>query len=233
MNIKLENITKTYNPKTDFSVEALKGVSLTINQGDYIAFMGVSGSGKSTLLNIIGCLDKATEGKYSIDGKILDELDIFDLRNRNVGFVLQSIGLLPDKTVLENVSYPLLVSKDIPFSKIRPMAMSALKKVGIPELADRRAGKTSGGQRQRAAIARAIVGDPEVILADEPTAALDSKTAGDIMELFKNLNSEGRTVVIVTHDKKVAEKCNKIYYISDGRLEESEKAAAENGEREQ
>lgn len=231
MNIKLENITKTYNPKTDFSVEALKNVSLTINQGDYIALMGVSGSGKSTLLNIIGCLDRATTGKYTIDGEILDRLDVFDIRNRYVGFVLQSIGLLPDKTVLENVSYPLLVSKDIPFSKIKPMAMSALKKVGIAELADRRTGRTSGGQRQRAAIARAIVGNPEVILADEPTAALDSKTAEDIMELFKSLNKEGRTVVIVTHDKKVAEKCNKIYYVSDGQLRESgESAAAEDKE---
>lgn len=220
MNIKLENISKIYNYKTDFAVEALKDVSLTISQGDYIALMGVSGSGKSTLLNIIGCLDRATTGKYTIDGEILDRLDVFDIRNRYVGFVLQSIGLLPDKTVLENVSYPLLVSKDIPFVKIKSMAMSALKKVGIAELADRRAGRTSGGQRQRAAIARAIVGNPEVILADEPTAALDSKTAEDIMELFKSLNKEGRTVVIVTHDRKVAEKCNKIYYVSDGQIKE-------------
>lgn len=218
MNIQLENICKTYNRKSDYAVEALKDVSLTINQGDYIAIMGVSGSGKSTLLNIIGCLDRATTGKYTIDGEIIDRLDIYDIRNRYVGFILQSIGLLPDKTILENVSYPLLVSKDIPFAKIKPMAMSALKRVGIAELADRRAAQTSGGQRQRAAIARAIVGNPEVILADEPTAALDSKTAEDIMELFKGLNKEGRTVVIVTHDKKVAEKCNKIYYVSDGRL---------------
>lgn len=231
MNIELENITKTYNPKTDFSVEALKNVSLTINQGDYIALMGVSGSGKSTLLNIIGCLDRATTGKYTIDGELLDRLDVFDIRNRYVGFVLQSIGLLSDKTILENVSYPLLVSKDIPFAKIKLMAMNALKRVGIAELADRRAGRTSGGQRQRAAIARAIVGDPEVILADEPTAALDSKTADDVMELFKGLNKEGRTVVIVTHDKKVAEKCNKIYYIADGQLRESgETASAEDNE---
>lgn len=218
MNIKLENITKIYNPKTDFSVQALKDVSLTIDQGDYIALMGVSGSGKSTLLNIIGCLDRATTGRYTIDGEILDRFDVFDIRNRLVGFVLQSIGLLPDKTVLENVSYPLLVSKDVPFAKIKKYALYALKRVGISELADRRAGRISGGQRQRAAIARAIVGNPEVILADEPTAALDSKTAEDIMELFRQLNGEGRTVVIVTHDRKVAEKCDKIYYISDGQL---------------
>lgn len=220
MNIKLENICKIYNYKTDFAVEALKDVSLTINQGDYIALMGVSGSGKSTLLNIIGCIDRATTGKYTIDGEILDRLDVFDIRNRFVGFVLQSIGLLPDKTILENVSYPLLVSKDIPFSKIKEMSMSALEKVGIPQLASRLAARTSGGQRQRAAIARAIVGNPEVILADEPTAALDSKTAEDIMELFKALNKEGRTVVIVTHDRKIAEKCNKIYYVSDGQIRE-------------
>lgn len=218
MNIRLENITKIYNPKTDFSVQALKDVSLTIDQGDYIALMGVSGSGKSTLLNIIGCLDRATTGRYTIDGEILDRFDVFDIRNRLVGFVLQSIGLLPDKTVLENVSYPLLVSKDVPFAKIKKYALYALKRVGISELADRRAGRISGGQRQRAAIARAIVGNPEVILADEPTAALDSKTAEDIMELFRQLNGEGRTVVIVTHDRRVAEKCNKIYYISDGQL---------------
>lgn len=221
MNIQLENICKIYNRKSDYAVEALKDVNLTINQGDYIAIMGVSGSGKSTLLNIIGCLDRATTGRYTIDGEIIDKLDIYDIRNRYVGFVLQSIGLLPDKTILENVSYPLLVSKDIPFSKIKPMAMSALKKVGIADLADRRAAQTSGGQRQRAAIARAIVGNPEVILADEPTAALDSKTAEDIMELFKGLNKEGRTVIIVTHDKRVAEKCSKIYYVRDGRLMES------------
>lgn len=231
MNIKLENIEKIYNRKTDFAVEALKDVSLTINQGDYIALMGVSGSGKSTLLNIIGCLDEPTAGKYTIDGESVYQLDVSDIRNRFVGFVLQSIGLLPDKTVLENVSYPLLVSKDIPFVKIKSMAMSALKRVGIAELADRRAGRTSGGQRQRAAIARAIVGNPEVILADEPTAALDSKTAEDIMELFKSLNKEGRTVVIVTHDRKVAQKCNKIYYIADGQLRESgEAASAEDNE---
>lgn len=193
--------------------------------------MGVSGSGKSTLLNIIGCLDEPTAGKYTIDGESVYQLDVSDIRNRFVGFVLQSIGLLPDKTVLENVSYPLLVSKDIPFVKIKSMAMSALKRVGIAELADRRAGRTSGGQRQRAAIARAIVGNPEVILADEPTAALDSKTAEDIMELFKSLNKEGRTVVIVTHDRKVAQKCNKIYYIADGQLRESgEAASAEDNE---
>ena len=221
MNIQLENICKIYNRKSDYEVEALKDVNLTINQGDYIAIMGVSGSGKSTLLNIIGCLDRATTGKYTIDGEIIDKLDIYDIRNRYVGFVLQSIGLLPDKTILENVSYPLLVSKDIPFSKIKPMAMSALTKVGIADLADRRAAQVSGGQRQRAAIARAIVGNPEVILADEPTAALDSKTAEDIMELFKGLNKEGRTVIIVTHDKRVAEKCSKIYYVRDGRLMES------------
>ncbi len=220
MNIKLENICKIYNYKTDFAVEALKDVSLTINQGDYIALMGVSGSGKSTLLNIIGCLDRATTGKYTIDGEIIDKLDIFDIRNRLIGFVLQSIGLLPDKTILENVSYPLLVSKDVPFSKIKAMSVSTLKKVGISQLADRPAARTSGGQRQRAAIARAIVGNPEVILADEPTAALDSKTAEDIMELFKALNREGKTVVIVTHDRKIAEKCNKIYYVSDGQIRE-------------
>lgn len=220
MNIKLENITKTYNHKTDFAVEALKDVSLTVNQGDYIALMGVSGSGKSTLLNILGCLDEPTTGKYTIDGQSVYQLDVFDIRNRFIGFVLQSIGLLPDKTLLENVSYPLLVSKDIPFGKIKPMAMNALKRVGIEELADRTAARTSGGQRQRAAIARAIVGDPKVILADEPTAALDSKTAEEIMELFRTLNNEGRTVVIVTHDRKVAEKCNKIIYVADGRITE-------------
>ncbi|MDE7281146.1 MAG: ABC transporter ATP-binding protein [Ruminiclostridium sp.] len=225
MNIQLENICKIYNSKSDYSVEALRDVTMTINQGDYIAIMGVSGSGKSTLLNIIGCLDRATTGKYTVDGEIIDRLDIYDIRNRFVGFVLQNIGLLPDKTILENVSYPLLVSKDIPFSKIKPMAMKALEKVGIADLADRRAAQTSGGQRQRAAIARAIVGNPEVILADEPTAALDSKTAEDIMELFKGLNKEGRTVVIVTHDKKVAEKCDKIYYVRDGRIAESTETA--------
>lgn len=220
MHIQLEKVCKIYNQKTDFVVKALKDVSLTINQGDYIALMGVSGSGKSTLLNILGCLDEPTTGKYTIDDQSVDRLDVFDIRNRFIGFVLQSIGLLPDKTILENVSYPLLVSKDIPFGKIKTMAMNALKKVGIEELAHRTAARTSGGQRQRAAIARAIVGNPQVILADEPTAALDSKTAEDIMTLFQTLNQEGRTVVIVTHDRRVAEKCNKIFYVADGRIAE-------------
>lgn len=220
MHIQLEKVCKIYNYKTDFAVEALKDVSLTINQGDYIALMGVSGSGKSTLLNILGCLDEPTTGKYTIDGQSVDRLDVFDIRNRFIGFVLQSIGLLPDKTILENVSYPLLVSKDVPFGKIKSMAMNALRKVGIEELAHRTAARTSGGQRQRAAIARAIVGNPQVILADEPTAALDSKTAEDIMTLFQTLNREGRTVVIVTHDRRVAEKCNKIFYVADGRIAE-------------
>ena len=220
MHIQLENIRKIYNYKTDFAVEALRDINLTINQGDYIALMGVSGSGKSTLLNILGCLDLPTTGKYTIDNESVYELDVFDIRNRFVGFVLQNIGLLPDKTIIENVSYPLLVSKDIPFKDIKPMAMDALRKVGIEDLAYRIAARTSGGQRQRAAIARAIVGNPQVILADEPTAALDSKTAGEIMELFKALNKEGRTVIIVTHDRKVAEKCNKIFYVSDGMITE-------------
>lgn len=182
--------------------------------------MGVSGSGKSTLLNILGCLDEPTTGKYTIDGQSVYWLDVFDIQNRFIGFVLQSIGLFPDKAILENVSYPLLVSKDIPFGKIKPMAMNALRKVGIEELAHRTAARTSRGQRQRAALARAIVGNPQVILADEPTAALDSKTADDIMTLFQTLNKEGRTVDIVTHDRRVAEKCNKIFYVADGRITE-------------
>lgn len=220
MHLKLENIGKIYNPKTDYAVTALEDVNLTIPQGSYIALMGVSGSGKSTLLNILGCLDEPTSGRYSIDDESVYRLDVCDIRNRFIGFVLQSIGLLPDKTILENVSYPLLVSRDIPYKEVKPMAMKALERVGMAELSHRLAGRVSGGQRQRAAIARAIVGNPEVILADEPTAALDSKTAGEIMELFKKLNSEGRTVVIVTHDIKVAEKCNKIIYVHDGRISE-------------
>lgn len=228
MILELKNIGKTYNRHTDYKVHALKHINLTISEGDYIAIMGVSGSGKSTLLNILGCLDVSTDGTYYIDGESVNKLDVYDLRNRYIGFVLQSIGLLPDRTIYENVSYPLLVGSEVPYKQIKSKVISALKKVGIAELADRLVKQTSGGQRQRAAIARAIVANPEVILADEPTAALDSKTSDEIMEVFSKLNKEGRTIIIVTHDKRIADKCSRIIYIKDGTVEDD--AEQENSE---
>lgn len=220
MKLELKNICKTYNPKTDYEVKALKSISLTIDSGEFLAIMGVSGSGKSTLLHILGCIDEQTSGTYEIDGEDVQQLDLYSLRNRYIGYVLQDFGLLENKSVYENVAYPLLVGTEIKYRDIKEKVMSSLRTVGIEKLAKRPARQSSGGQKQRIAIARALVGNPEVIIADEPTASLDRKTADEIMEIFAGLNKSGRTVIIVTHDIHVAEKCDKIISISDGEIAE-------------
>lgn len=216
MKIQLENIHKTYNIGTEYATQALKGINLTIEDGACVAIMGVSGSGKSTLLNILGFVDKPTEGKYLIDGKNSDTLDEYEMRNLHIGFILQNYGVLEHKTVYENVAYPLLVGSKVRFKDIKEQVNKTLKTVGIFELKDRKANQISGGQKQRVAIARALVTKPEIILADEPTAALDRNTANEIMDLLIELNKKGHTVIVVTHDKQVAEKSGKIIYISDG-----------------
>lgn len=218
--IKLNNITKIYNPKKSNEFEALHGISCEINDGELVAVIGKSGAGKSTLLHILACIDNYQEGEYTIDGtlvKNLSEKQYAKIRNEKIGMVMQDFALVEDFTALENVMIPLNFSKQKIKNK-KEKALAALKSVGIGELAKKPCNKLSGGQKQRVAIARAIVNEPSMILADEPTGALDTKTSAEIMALFKSLNKQGRTVVIVTHDTKIAEQCDRIIEISDGRI---------------
>ena len=218
--IKLNNITKIYNPKKSNEFEALHDVSCEIDDGELVAVIGKSGAGKSTLLHILACIDNYQEGEYSIDGtlvKNLSERQYAKIRNEKIGMVMQDFALVEDFTALENVMIPLNFSKKRIKNK-KKKALNALKSVGIAELAKKPCNKLSGGQKQRVAIARAIVNEPSMILADEPTGALDSKTSAEIMELFLSLNDQGRTVIIVTHYQKIAEQCDRIIEISDGKI---------------
>ena len=218
--ITLTNIKKVYNPKKANEFEALHGVSSEIRDGELVAIIGKSGAGKSTLLHILACIDSYQDGEYKIDDTLvkgLSERKYARIRNEKIGMVMQDFALVEDFTALENVMIPLSFSKKKIKGK-KEKALAALRSVGIEELAKKPCNKLSGGQKQRVAIARAIVNEPSMILADEPTGALDTKTSGEIMELFKSLNEQGRTVVIVTHDPKVAEQCNRIIEISDGRI---------------
>lgn len=218
--ITLKNIVKIYNPKKSNEYEALHKVSAAIEDGEMVAIIGKSGAGKSTLLHILACIDSYQEGEYTIDGtlvKALSERQYAKIRNEKIGMVMQDFALVEDFSALENVMIPLnFAKKKIPNKKEK--ALEALRSVGIEELAKKPCNKLSGGQKQRVAIARAIVNEPSMILADEPTGALDTKTSAEIMELFKKLNKQGRTVVIVTHDPKVAEQCGRIIEISDGKI---------------
>ncbi len=218
--IKLDNIQKVYNPGKTNEFEALKGVSCTIKDGELVAVIGKSGAGKSTLLHILACIDSYQNGEYSIDGttvKKLSEKEYAQIRNEKIGMVMQDFALVEDFTAIENVMIPLSFSKRKIKNK-KEKALEALKAVGVEELAKKPCNKLSGGQKQRVAIARAIVNEPSLILADEPTGALDSKTGAEIMELFKQLNKQGRTVIIVTHDPKIAEQCDRIIEIADGEI---------------
>ena len=219
--IELKNINKIYKVGGE-DFYALRDVSLTVREGDMIAVRGASGSGKTTLLNILGCLDKANSGSYTLRGE-----DVFSLsdgkqaakRNREIGFVLQDFALIDSKTVLYNVMLPLLLGK-IPYRKVKEKARDALGKVGLAGQAKKKANQLSGGQRQRVAIARALVGEPSLILADEPTGQLDSGTGEQIMSLLTELNREGITILIVTHDDRVASYCHRQCHITDGMLSE-------------
>ena len=218
--VKLNNIVKIYNSKKANEFKALHGVSAEIRDGELIAIIGKSGAGKSTLLHILACIDNYQEGEYYIDDvlvKDLSESQYAKIRNEKIGMVMQDFALVEDFTALENVMIPLNFSKKKVSDK-KEKALSALKSVGIEELAKKLCSKLSGGQKQRVAIARAIVNEPSMILADEPTGALDTKTSAEIMELFKSLNKQGRTVVIVTHDPKIAEQCGRVIEISDGNI---------------
>lgn len=217
--IKLEKINKKYKVGgEDFF--ALRDIDLEIPDGGYVSICGASGSGKTTLLNILGCLDEPSSGTY-----MMDDIDISKassskkarIRNEKVGFVLQDFALVNTQTVIYNVMLPLLYSK-VPYHKIRGMAMNALEKVGLKDLAQKKANQLSGGQRQRVAIARAIVSEPSLILADEPTGQLDSATGMQIMQLLGSFNKNGTTLIVVTHDQKVAAMSDRIVTLSDGKV---------------
>ena len=217
--IKLANISKIY-PVGKEKFYALNDVTLHIDKGEFVAICGASGSGKSTLLNIIGCLDTPSEGTYTLEGvdvATLSNEKQSQIRNEKVGFVLQDFALIESQTVLYNVMLPLLLSKT-PYKLIRKKAMAALELVGVADQANKKANRLSGGQRQRVAIARAMVNDPAIILADEPTGQLDSKTGEQIMEILKSLNAQGITVLAVTHDEKVASYASRRIVLSDGKI---------------
>lgn len=218
--IEIKGVKKNYRLSKEVSVPALSGIDLTIDKGEYVAICGVSGSGKSTLLHIIGCLDKATEGEVIINGEDVSTLNnrkLSKIRCREIGFVLQDFGLIPYRTVYENVEVPLLFA-GVKRSKRKEMILAALKEVGIEDLVNRKVIKMSGGQKQRAAIARAIVNNASIILADEPTGQLDSETKNEMNELFRKLKGSGKTVVVVTHDKELAQSADRVLYITDGKI---------------
>lgn len=216
--LKVNNLCKTFFSGKDNEVKALKSVNLEVNSGDFIAIVGTSGSGKSTLLNILGLLDNQSSGEYFIEGiniKNLKDKELANLRNKTFGFIVQHFALIKDFTVYDNVEIPLeygKVKKNIRKEKIQ----SVLKKVGLENKIKVKAGNLSGGQCQRVAIARALVNQPKVILADEPTGALDSKTTEEIMNIFNELNKDGKTIILITHDMEIANKCKRIISIEDG-----------------
>ena len=217
--LKLEDICKDYQQGKE-PVRVLKNISLTVEKGDYLAIMGPSGSGKTTLMNIIGCLDVATSGSYELDGRNLKDLsddDLADIRNRHIGFVFQHFHLLPKMTALDNVALPLLYA-DVPMKERRQRAAEALKAVGLEKRMEFYPNQLSGGQCQRVAIARAMVGKPDLLLADEPTGALDTKSGQQIMEIFRQLSRDGMTIVMITHELSIAQQADKIYRILDGEL---------------
>lgn len=220
--ISVKNITKIYNLKKSNEFEALHGVSCEIKDSEMAAIIGESGAGKSTLLHILACIDGYNEGEYILDNvliKSLSEQQYAKIRNEKIGMVMQDFALVEDFTVLENVLIPLNFSKrKLNDKQKKEKALEALRMLGIDKLAKQPCSKLSGGQKQRVAITRAIVNEPSIILADEPTGSLDTKTSAEIMELFKSLNRQGKTIIIVTHDLKIAEQCGRIIEIADGNI---------------
>lgn len=217
--VMVQNVSKVYG-HGETAVHALRNVSLRIDSGDYVAIMGASGSGKSTLMNIIGCLDIATSGSYSIDGVEVGDLGddaLSYVRSRRIGFVFQSFNLIPRTTAIANVELP-LVYAEVPRSKRRPIALAALTSVGLAERIDHTPAELSGGQQQRVAIARAIATSPAMILADEPTGALDSTSTGDVLDIFDRLNAEGRTIVVITHEDEVGARARRRIVFRDGQI---------------
>jgi putative ABC transport system ATP-binding protein len=215
--IKLINLNKFYNYKEENELHVLKDVNLEIKKGEFTAVTGRSGNGKTTLFNILGCVDSFQNGTYlfnDIDISKAGQSQLSKLRNEKIGFVQQDFSLIEEFSVLQNVMIPLFFSKGS-FKSKKEKAVSALEKVGLSEIKAKHSAKLSGGQKQRVAIARAIVNDPDIVLADEPTGSLDRKTADEIMTLFQELNSQGSTLIIITHDKNVSDLCSRVIRISD------------------
>ena len=223
--ISLHGITRTYfKPDGDVLVEALKGVDLTINKGEYVAIMGASGSGKSTMMNIIGALDRPTSGSCLIEGDNIAELadeELSQVRGRSIGFVFQAFNLISTLTITENVEVPLFYQA-IPGHTRHERAIEMLERVGLEDRLAHRPRELSGGQQQRVAIARALVAKPALLLADEPTGNLDSRTGHDILELLDELHQEGLTIVMVTHDDNIADRCERVVRLRDGEIESDE-----------
>jgi putative ABC transport system ATP-binding protein len=224
--IELDHVDKSYG-SGEAAVQAVRGVDLVVERGDYLAIMGASGSGKSTLMNIIGCLDTPTRGRFRLDGvdvRQLDEHQLAVIRNRKIGFIFQNFNLIPRTRALENVALPLSYMK-VRAAERASRAMAALDAVGLSERASHRPNELSGGQQQRVAIARAIVTEPVLLLADEPTGALDSRASAEVLELFDQLNADGRTVVVITHEAEVARHAKRVIRMLDGQIIEDVRQA--------
>ena len=224
--IELRGVAKIYG-SDDTVVRAVDGVDLVVERGDYVAVMGASGSGKSTLMNIIGCLDAPTRGSYALDGvdtRRLDERQQALIRNRKIGFVFQSFNLIPRTTALRNVELPMAYAR-VRKPERRSRALRALEQVGLGDRVHHRPSELSGGQQQRVAIARAIATDPVLLLADEPTGALDSRSTADVLALFDDLNADGRTLVVITHEEQVARRAKRVLHMRDGRVVSDDRAA--------
>jgi putative ABC transport system ATP-binding protein len=218
--IELSGITKTYGAG-ETEVRALRGIDLTIQRGDYVAIMGTSGSGKSTLMNIIGALDNATAGHYSLDGINIDSLDesaLSIVRNRKIGFIFQSFNLIPRTSALSNVELPLLY-RGVRRRERHERSIAALEAVGLADRMNHQPNELSGGQQQRVAVARALVAEPSLLLADEPTGNLDSHSTSDVLDLMDRLHDQGRTIVMITHEDDVAERADRIITLVDGLME--------------
>ena len=221
--LKLTDICKDYQQGKE-PVRVLKNINLTVERGEYLAIMGPSGSGKTTLMNLIGCLDVPTSGEYELDGKNLKNLsddDMAEIRNKHIGFVFQHFHLMPKLDAVENVALPLLYA-GVPLKERRERAEEALKSVGLGDRLNFLPNQLSGGQCQRIAIARAMVGKPDLLLADEPTGALDTKSGNQIMDIFRQLSNEGMTIIMITHEPSIAQCADKIYHILDGELQTGE-----------
>lgn len=217
--IELKDIYKIYSDG-DSEIRALDGISLHVNKGEFVCIVGSSGSGKSTCMNIIGCLDIPTRGEYFLNGtdvSTMDENQLAHVRNKELGFIFQQYNLIPKLSVLENVELPLLY-KGVKSHERTELAIAALRRVGLADRAHKYPTQLSGGQQQRVSIARALAGDPPVILADEPTGALDSKTGKEVLEFLKQLNAEGTTIVLITHDNSIADRIKRVVRIQDGQI---------------